>query len=426
MINQKDFKKLQNEVNIASIELIRDFCFYGHILVQLPKIYLTEDNELSKDIKTFAVGKESSMAKLIKLYVNMNFLQEIFKNNTVNIASLHLIETLKHEILHIVFNHLSIELPDKTRSAVAADLAVNSFCNKDNFITITDPKTHMTYSSVLFPEDYGLEPKKSFMWYYNNLLKNEKFKKQCSNGSFGIGGIFSDAVKSHELWKKVMQDPLAKDFIRDLIRKARNTSKENNTFGNIPGEIIEQLDDLCGYRQAIVPWQSVFKMFVANAVENILSYTIKRRSRRFHSRPGTKKEDLLNLAIGIDSSGSVSIEQLNMVFNELYWIHKAGAKITIFECDTQITREPYSFEKFDKKVMGRGGTDLEPVLKRVSEERYDALIYFTDFDAPVISKKYNIPVLWILSNCNMEKEQYPYKYGTFLRIKNDNTIEAIR
>ena len=147
---------------------------------------------------------------------------------------------------------------------------------------------------------------------------------------------------------------------------------------------------------------------------------MRKRSKRFGTRPGIKKFEKLKLAIGIDTSGSISNEQLNLFLNELKWIEKEGGYVHIYECDTEIKRD-YPFKKYDGNFTGRGGTNLEPVLKRVSEEKYDALIFFTDFYTPKIETNYHIPTLWVLSENNMEKEEFPYLFpgNVYIRIKDD-------
>jgi hypothetical protein len=109
-----------------------------------------------------------------------------------------------------------------------------------------NPETRMKESIFMFPEDYGLPRGKSFIWYYGSLLKNEKFKKQCADGKFGIKGMLSKCVNSHGKWKSIANDGTAEDFIRDLVRKAKDICKDDNTWGNIPGELIEMLDELWG------------------------------------------------------------------------------------------------------------------------------------------------------------------------------------
>jgi predicted metal-dependent peptidase len=163
-------------------------------------------------------------------------------------------------------------------------------------------------------------------------------------------------------------------------------------------------------------------MFVATCAESSLDYTVKRVSRRYGTRPGTRKEDVLNLAVAVDTSGSISDDQLRLFFNEIRWVWKNGVSITVFEADTKVQAK-YKFKgKFNGKVHGRGGTDLEPALKE-TEGRYDALIYFTDFYAPMIGRRYNIPTLWVLTT-DLERSQYPYKWGRFIKIEDGKAVAA--
>jgi predicted metal-dependent peptidase len=149
---------------------------------------------------------------------------------------------------------------------------------------------------------------------------------------------------------------------------------------------------------------------------------MKRISKRFDCRPGTRKGDVLDLGVAVDTSGSISDDQLKLFFNEIKWIWKNGARITVYEADTHVQAE-YRFKgKFTGKVHGRGGTDLEPALKKV-EGKHDALIYFTDFYAPKIDKKYKIPILWVLTT-DLERKDYPYQWGKFVKIQDGKAVAA--
>jgi predicted metal-dependent peptidase len=59
----------------------------------------------------------------------------------------------------------------------------------------------------------------------------------------------------------------------------------------------------------------------------------------------------------------------------------------------------------------------------VSEERYDALIFFTDFYTSKIDTDYHVPTLWVLSENQMNREQFPYDFpgNTYIRITDDCT-----
>ena len=126
----------------------------------------------------------------------------------------------------------------------------------------------------------------------------------------------------------------------------------------------------------------------------------------------------LKLAIGIDTSGAipgVDIEMFERLLCEIQQVfHRDCASnflMTIFQCDSMIL-STYPFEGKIGKMFGRGGSDLEPVFKEVTG-KYDALIYFTDFYAPEIKTRYNIPVLWILSDdAPRSSSTWPYRWGT--------------
>jgi len=252
------------------------------------------------------------------------------------------------------------------------------------------------------------------MWYYTHLRENEKFKKQCQNGSFGPRGVLSHILDGHKAWDDVKDDPVMKEFAKDIVRKAKDLC--NKQYGNIPGAVLAQIDELLRRKKSIVPWGRVLRMFVASAQESVLDYTVKKISKRYGTRPGTRKGDVLKLAVAIDTSGSISDEQLQLFWNEIRWVWKNGAEVWVYECDTQISeRSPFKFKgKWDGKVHGRGGTDLEPPLKEC-ERKYDALIYFTDFYAPVIETQYRIQTLWVLTT-ELEKDQYPYPWGKHIKI----------
>jgi predicted metal-dependent peptidase len=222
------------------------------------------------------------------------------------------------------------------------------------------------------------------------------------------------------MWNDLKDDLVAKEFAKDIVRKAKDLCGKN--YGNIPGQVIEQIDEILKRAKAIIPWGKVLRMFVASCAESALDYTVKRISRRFGTRPGTRKMDVLDLAVCVDTSGSISDEQIKLFFNEIRWIWKNGARVTVYEADCQVCAV-YPFKgRFNGKVHGRGGTDLEPALKKI-EGRYDALIYFTDFYAPKVSRQYKIPILWVLTT-EMEKNDYPYPWGRHIKIEDGKAKAA--
>ncbi len=398
MSNQTVKSGIEKEIIKGIVHLARHKEFYGHVVQQLQKVFGREDSQ----IETAAVGRIPG-ERFIKLYLNLNYFEKLYSKSK-SVGWINMLSVLEHEILHIVFGHLFLEFQDKFRGNVATDLVVNSVLVQDAM-----PEGY------LHPSHYGFSVNKSAMWYYTHLRDNDLYKQQCKNGEFGIGGLLSHIMSSHKMWDDLKEDLVAKEFAKDIIRKAKELSGGN--YGDIPGNVVQQIDNLLKLEKPIVPWGKVLRMFCASCAESFLDYTMKRISKRFGSRPGTRKGDVLNIAVAVDTSGSISDNMLKLFFNEIRWIWKNGAIVTVYEADCEVNRKYKYKGKFTGEVHGRGGTDLEPVLKEV-EGRYDGLIYFTDFEAPKIQKQYKIPILWVLTH-DMGKKYYPYEWGKHVCIENN-------
>lgn len=400
---------VERQIIIGVVDLIRHKIFYGHILQQLTKVYT--DGKSGMD--TMGVGKRPD-EMFIKLYVCRDFVRKIWSDvdGEDEKAWQHLLGVLEHEVLHIVFDHLSLTFSDKLRGNIAMDLVVNSCIDKNQLP-----------DEACFPETYGFEPNKSAHWYYSNLKNNNKYQQQVKEGKFGQNGELGSlggSLGSHEFWSEAANDPLLSEMCKDIVRKSKDMC--NKDYGNVPGEVISQISEMLDKHRSVVPWNKVLRLFAASSMESNLDYTMKRLSKRFGTRPGTRKEDVLDIAVAVDTSASISIDQLSLFFNEIYWIWKNGAIVTVYEADADV-QAVYKFRgKFNGDVHGRGGTDLEPVLKK-TEGKYDALIYFTDFYAPRIEKRYNISTLWVLTT-ELERDQFPYPWGQHVKIEDGRAERA--
>lgn len=413
-------KDIEGLVTNVKVDLLRKYAFFGHIISQLPVVYVTDEN--NKGIGTLAVGKENVKEIQTKLFINKDYLNCLWEKHGLSKIQSHLMEVMKHEIYHLIFRHLTIELPDKFRLNMACECAVNSYIDRNSLI---DEKGDG--KPGVFPIDFKLENKLGVHEYYRQLESNEKYKSMpkpkkikivLSDGSEGETEE-SVSLDSHELWEIVKEDPIAEEMLKDIIRQAVDVCKKTGKWGDVPGELKSEIAMAFEHKKAAIPWQVILKQFIASSSENILDYTMKRRSKRYGTRPGTKKEDVLNLAIGIDTSGSVNDNMINLFFNELQWITKSNSVITIFEIDTEIRRE-YSFNEWDGCVEGRGGTNLEPLVKEVSERKYDALIFFTDMETPTFKEEYNIPCMWVINNSWYKRvSEMPYQEGIFLKLSDD-------
>lgn len=376
----------------AIVSVAREFEFYGHVVQQLEKVWVSGGHQ----IPTAAVGKEPG-EKLIKLYLNEDYLSKLFQEGLLikredkrNQGSLWLRGVIEHEILHIVLNHLEIVFDNQVKGNLAFDCVVNQLIDKQ--------KLHPKW---VYPETFGLKRDQSCKWYYDNITDDQV----KAYGNVGEAGY-------HGLWKNC-KSKLDSATIRDILKKAKSNTSAGS-WGKLSQNLKDYIDLLLEHKASKVSWEKLLRLYFASSEENYIQYSVRKESRRFGTRPGLVKRDKLNLAVIIDTSGSISNDDLKLFANEIYWVWKSGASIKVIESDC-VVHKRYKYEgRIDCNILGRGGTNLEPALAEV-DGKFDLAVYLTDFYAPKISKKYKIPVVWLLSS-KIEKSRFPCDWGKVIRI----------
>ncbi len=432
--------------------LMRSNYWYASVLMQMPVVY----DEPGVD--TFAVGKKRAEDFQISLFISSAYVEKVVElcgNDRCKIID-HFTEILKHEVHHLVFGHLVLDLPDRRAEEIACELSANSYIDRKKLVSL-EPDT----PPGVFPEDFGFEPKQSALDYYGLLSKESEEKAdggsvnggpgqgdpdqngqgqgeqgqgdpgqngsgqdgqgqggQGPSGASGGGQGGSEkkhVLDSHEKWKGMENSQMEKIEIQALIRNANQALREAGvTYGNMPGDLQTVILACDEDEPPIIPWEIVLKNFLASASETMLDYTMRRPSKRYGTRPGTKKEDVLSIAIGIDTSGSISQEVIQIFFNELYWVEKTGSRMTVFEWDTKVRRE-YDFKDYDGTVKGGGGTDPTDFLETVSRRKFDCALIFTDLYFEPSGEDYRLPMLWIDVSDRDGREDFPVQ-GASLKV----------
>lgn len=394
---------ITKELTRSIISVVRHKEFYGHVVQQFQKVFV-EGNHF---VETAAVGRMKG-ERFVKLFYNRDYFKQLYEEsfNKIGDERKALVEgrllasgATEHEILHVVFGHLGMVYSDVTRGGVAMDLVVNPCIPKER-----------RHESWLMPDMYGLPEGKNSKWYYEKLKSNKKYQDDCRSGVFGAGGFLSWVIGSHSMWGDIQKDSIVKEILKDIVRKAReNTSSDG--WSGLSDKIREKIECFIETTAPKVPWARVFRNFCGSSERSVLEYTMSRTSRRFGTRPGTRIRDMLSVGVIIDTSASISDDDLKLFFNEVRWIWRGGVTVRIFEADTSIKND-YDFNgRFTGEVSGRTGTNLEvPIMSVDAMRRYDCIVYFTDFVAARIRRKPRTPVLWVLSNPPKE-EMWPCDWG---------------
>ena len=374
-----------------SKELMLKEPYYGFFLIMLNKVW-------RKDLPTAGVSKH-----------NINYQLAINEEFWTGLSDDHKTGLLKHELLHIAFGHLVSfsSFSNKKLANVAMDMEINQYIEAswlpEGGINIDD------YT------DIQLDRKAGCRYYYDQLLRLQDEKDK--NGTSGdqemdnlLDNIASGDIPDHSTWEEFedMSDA-EKKLIEKQVQKILQDAKEQTVKkrGSVPGEI-EGLIVLDEVTKAKFDWRGYLRRFTGTSTKIFTKKIRRKENHRYEDNPGLKIKMRQHMLLAIDTSGSVSNDELSEFMNEIHHIHKAGVDITIVQCDTSIRSiEPYK-GKNDLKVHGRGGTEFDPVLDYYNANigKYTSLVYFTDGECYTSVKPKN-RVLWVLSERSEMNEDLP-------------------
>jgi len=172
--------------------------------------------------------------------------------------------------------------------------------------------------------------------------------------------------------------------------------------GKLDGEMARMVDFLL---QPQLPWRNLISRYLNAIARDDYSYT----------RPSTRRGDpaiypslrsaQLDIAIAIDTSGSISTNEINEFVSEIDSLKaQMRARVTLIACDSQLAKGcPWVFEPWDefslpKSIKGGGGTRFTPVFDWANQQDKlpDILVYFTDAEGEFPKIEPSFDVLWLI------------------------------
>lgn len=190
--------------------------------------------------------------------------------------------------------------------------------------------------------------------------------------------------------------------IQDILVRAQIQSKlSGDKPGTIPGDIEIFLRKLLDPK---LPWNQILAKYLNSFAKN--DYTFKKPNRRFfpkHHLPSMHSEALGEIAIAIDTSGSVTDEEFHRFVSETHSILRMmnPEQISLIQFDTDIKSVDTVrsvMELMRVKFTGRGGTYIEPVMDWAIANKPQVMLVFSDgyFNMPQSYPKN--PILWMIHN----------------------------
>jgi predicted metal-dependent peptidase len=293
-----------------------------------------------------------------------------------------------HEVLHCVYDHMNRRGDrDPMLWNIADDYCVNADLKKHRvgeFITTVPCLYDSKYEGLAAEEVYDILYENAEKINISDLvdqLLDDHMEDEGDNE--GSGGKEGDTKGNGR--PKLSQ--AEKDQIKDEIKEAvLAAAAASDGAGNLPAGVKRLIQDMTAPK---MNWRELLRMQLESTIKS--DYTWMRNSRRgWHMdavMPGMQLDPMIDIAISIDTSGSIGEKMLKDFLSEVQGIMDSfpSYRIHIVSFDTNI----YNPQQFDSENLdsicdyepkGGGGTDFDCVFEYFKENEIEPKrhIMFTD------------------------------------------------
>jgi len=290
-----------------------------------------------------------------------------------------------HEVLHCVYDHFGRRGDrDPQLFNIANDYCVNADLKKHRvgeFITSVPCLYNPEYEDMSSEEIYDVLYENAEKIDIDKLL--EKLLDEHLDGDDETdGGGDKDGTGNRP---RMSAEERAK--VRDEIKEAMlAAAAASDGAGNLPAGVRRILQDLTAPKMS---WRELLRMQLESTLKS--DYTWMRAGRKgWHMdaiMPGQKPDELIDIAVMIDASGSIDPNMLRDFISETQGIMEQfqSYKIHVGTFDTRVYNTvQYDSENLDSmadyQVEGGGGTDFDCIFEYLKEEQIEPkrLVVFTD------------------------------------------------
>lgn len=373
-------RDIKTKISRSNVRLMVDkqkkgWGFYASILFKMPMI-------AKNDVQTMATDGKS-------IFYNPEW------SNTLTDEEMDFVRC--HEGMHRVLrHHLRMNDRDSELWNIATDYAINSILKKSG---MTMPK------DGLYSREYeGMSAEK----IYETLNNSDTRPMPCNWGQVKSGGkqMTKEQMKAEE------------NMIRAEVTMAVQQSKN---VGQLPSDIKQIITEM---ERSQVDWSSVIRRVVGG--DQPEDYTYRRPNRRaLHCmdiyNPSTLKSSCGDVAVWVDTSGSVSDKEKKHALGELNAIAEdmQPNSVTIFYGDANVQ----NIERYERgdiieclNSKGGGGTDPMPIFKYIEDNNVnvDSMVCITDMEFHNFPSHVDYPLLWVSTNLRAKKP--PIGEITFINV----------
>ena len=280
-----------------------------------------------------------------------------------------------HETLHVAFCHVLRAMGlDPLLYNYAADYVINLIIIAAGFELPPGALYDRKYEGMNVEQVYALLPK--------DMPQPDGFMDDIRDPGDDPGEI----------------EKLREELDDILVQAVQMSNSSEDKPGSVPSEIEFYVESLLN---PVIPWNRLMKSFMTKFAKDDYSY--KKFNKRYMPilLPSLYSEKVADFAVGTDTSCSVTDKQYGHyvaeTMNLLKWLKPDKIHFLQFDTKLKTVYELNSQADFEKvKFTGRGGTNVEPLMKWAEKNRPTCLVVFSDGDFREPKTNPKIPVLWIV------------------------------
>ena len=291
-----------------------------------------------------------------------------------------------HEVLHCVYDHFGRRGDrDPQLFNIANDFAVNA-----DLIKHRVGEKITTVPCLHDPKYDGMSSEEIYDKLFENAQKiniNDLLDKMIDEHLDGEGDADGEGDGDNEGKGRPKLSEAERQQIRDEIKEAMLAAAQTvDGAGNIPAGVMRLIKELT---EPQMNWRELLRMNLESTIKS--DFTWMRASRRgWHMdavMPGMKNDEMIDIAIAIDTSGSIGEKMLKDFLGEIQGIMDSfpAYKIHVFSFDTD-TYNPQQYDSdnldsiIDYEPAGGGGTDFTAIYDYLKKEDIQPrrLVVFTD------------------------------------------------
>ena len=291
-----------------------------------------------------------------------------------------------HEVLHCVYDHFGRR---GDRDPQLWNIA-NDFCVNADLIKHRVGEKITTVPCLHDPKYDGLSSEEIYDALYEKAEKiniGDLLDKMLDEHLDGEGDGDGDGDQEGKGKGRPKLSAADRQAIKDEIKEAMLAAAATvDGAGNLPAGVKRLIQELT---EPKMNWRELLRMQLESTIKS--DYTWMRASRRgWHMdavMPGMKPEPMIDIAVALDASGSISESMLKDFLSEIQGIMDSfpAYKIHVVTFDTEAYNPAqYDSDNLDSmcdyEVTGGGGTDFDCVYNylKANEIEPKRLIMFTD------------------------------------------------